>query len=136
PWSSQTPKALPPLSEPNTWYEVTSWSSDGRKLAGFQLRDDGKFTGITIYSFDGGTYTRITDFGFRPSWLKDGRRLLFTKNPPDGAMYMVDSASRKFHPVFSVAPNEFPTATISPDNRWIYFTIQVTEADVWLANLS
>jgi Tol biopolymer transport system component len=136
PWSSQSPKTLPPLNESDTWYEAASWSSDGHRLAGFQLRNDGKFTGISVYSFDTGNYTRITDFGFAPSWLKDGRRVLFTSNPADGSMYLVDSVSRKMHPVLSVAPNQLPQAEISPDNRWIYFSLRVTEADVWLANLS
>jgi len=136
PWSGQTPQALPPLSEPDTWFEASSWSPDGRRLAGFQLRGDGKFTGIGIYSFDTGGYTRITDFGQDPSWLKDGRRLLFTRGiPRDGAIYLVDSQSRKIHPVLSVEPNEANVVSISADNRWIYFSILVTEADIWLARL-
>jgi pyocin large subunit-like protein len=34
-----SPQALPALKEPDTWFEATSWSPDGRRLAGFQLRD-------------------------------------------------------------------------------------------------
>jgi Tol biopolymer transport system component len=136
PWSSQTPQALPPLSDPDTWFEASSWSPDGRRLAGFQLRGDGKFTGIGIYSFDSGAYTRITDFGQSPSWLRDGRRLLFTRGiPRDEAIYLVDSQTRKIHPILSVEPNEANVASISADNRWIYFSILVTEADVWLARV-
>ena len=136
PWSSQSPQALPPLSEPDTWFEASNWSPDGHKMAGFQLRGDGTFTGIGVYSFETGGYTRITDFGMRPSWLKDGRRLLFTRDhPPDGEIYLVDSQSRKVHSVLSVAPNEVGQAAIAADNRWIYFNLQVTEADIWLANL-
>jgi Tol biopolymer transport system component len=137
PWSSQSARALPPLSEPDTWFEAASWSPDGRKLAGWQMRADGRFTGISIYSFETGGYTRITDFGQEPTWLKDGRRLVFTRgHPSDAAIYIVDSQSRKIHQVLSVAPNEVYTAQISADNRWIYFSIEVTEADIWLANLS
>ena len=136
PWSSQTPQALPPLKEPDTWFEATSWSPDGRRLAGFQLRGDGKFTGIGIYSFETGEYTRITDFGQGPAWLKDGRRLLFSRTfTTDSAIYLVDGQSRKIHQVLSLAPNEVSSPAISADNRWIYFSLQVTEADIWLANL-
>jgi Tol biopolymer transport system component len=136
PWSSQSPHALPPLSEPHTWYEVASWSPDGRKLAGFQIRADGNFTGIGIYSVQTGEYTRISNFGQHPSWLKDSRRLVFTRGvPQDSALYLVDSQTRKIHQVLSVAPNEVRVAAISPYNRWIYFTLQTTEADIWLANL-
>jgi Tol biopolymer transport system component/serine/threonine protein kinase len=134
PWNSQAPRALPPLSEPGTWFEVASWSPDGRKLAGFQLRDDGKFTGITVYSFDTGRYTRITDFGDAPLWLGDGRRLLF---PTDGAIYLADTQSLKVHSVMSVAPSGIAGTAVwlavSHDNRWLYFSLQVTEADIWLA---
>jgi len=136
PWASQSQQALPPLGEPGTWYEAASWSPDGRKLAGFQLRGDGKFTGINIYSFETHQYDRITDFGFEPTWLKDGRRLLFTSRIPPGAeIYLVDSLSRKIHPVLSLAPNGVLVAEISADNRWIYFSLLVREADVWLVSL-
>jgi Tol biopolymer transport system component len=134
PWDSQSPRALPPLSEPNTSYEVASWSPDGRKLVGFQLGDDGKFTGITVYSFDTGRYMRIADFGFAPSWFRDSRRVLFTIRPPAaGEIYVADTQSRSVHTVMSVAPNGINSAALSPDNRWIYFNLQVTEADIWLA---
>ena len=33
--NSQSPRALPTPSEPGGWYEISSWSPDGRKLAGF-----------------------------------------------------------------------------------------------------
>jgi Tol biopolymer transport system component len=136
PWSSQSPQALPPLSEPDTWFEAASFSPDGRKLAGWQMRVDGKFTGISLYSFETGGYTRITDFGQQPTWLKDGRRLVFTRGfPQDPGIYLVDSQSRKIHPILSVAPNEVRVAAISANNDWIYFTFQVTEADIWLATL-
>ena len=136
PWNSQAPQALPALKEPDTWFEATSWSPDGRRLVGFQLRGDGKFSGIGIYSFEKGDYTRVTDFGRSPFWLRDSRRLIFSSGVSrDGAVYLMDSQSRKVHPIVSVAPNEVIGDAISPDNRWIYFTLQVTEADIWLANL-
>ncbi len=136
PWSSQSPQALPRLSEPDTWFEATSWSPDGRKLAGFQLRGDGKLTGIGIYSFETGEYTHITDFGQAAAWLKDGRRLVFTRTlTTDSAIYLVDSQSRKIHQILSLAPNEVSSPAISADNRWIYFSLGATESDIWLANL-
>jgi Tol biopolymer transport system component/tRNA A-37 threonylcarbamoyl transferase component Bud32 len=138
PWISQSPKPLPPLGDADTWYEVTSWSLDGRQLAGFQLRNDGAFTGITVYSFETGRYSRITDFGTTPSWLKDGRRILFYRNSADtrargDAIYLVNTQTRKVQRVFSGAPNDVTGAAISSDNRWIYFTLNVAVADIWLA---
>jgi Tol biopolymer transport system component len=136
PWSSQSPQALPPLSEPDTWFEVNRYSPDGSKLSGFRFRDDGIIAGISIYSFKTGKYTRITDFGMDATWLKDGRRLIFARNiPADGEIRLVDSESQKIHTVLSVAPNLVTGPAISADNRWIYFCLEVTEADIWLANL-
>jgi len=80
PWRSQSPQVLSPLTEPDTWFEAGSWSSDGRTLAGFLLRADGKFTGIGVYSLETGKYHRLTEFGWNPRWLSDSRRVLFTKN--------------------------------------------------------
>jgi Tol biopolymer transport system component len=136
PWSSQSIKALPPLNEPGTWFEVANWSPDGRKLAGFQVRADGIMNGIGIYSLDTGEYTRVADFGDDPYWLKDGRRLIFTHGiPRDSAIYLVDTQSRKIHQILSVAPNEVVVSAVSPDNHWIYLSVNVIESDIWLANL-
>ncbi|MDQ3649070.1 MAG: hypothetical protein M3458_02080, partial [Acidobacteriota bacterium] len=33
--------------------------------------------GILIYTFETNSFERITDFGSRPIWLHDSRRLLF-----------------------------------------------------------
>src|ERR1700680_1521921 len=78
---------------------------------------------------------RVTDFGWYPRWLSDGRRLLF-HNVLDGKIYLVDSRSRKVHEVLSVSPNEVGFIfAISADDRWIYFTQTVVESDIWLAHL-
>jgi Tol biopolymer transport system component len=133
PWARQTPTALPPFSEPNTWFEVSSWSPDSRKLAGFELRNDGKFTGISTYSFDTGTYEHVSDLAGAPYWLRDGRRLLLSAYwATDGVIYIVDTQTRKAHSVLSLGPNAVQ-ADISTDNQWIYFSLQLTEADIWLA---
>jgi Tol biopolymer transport system component len=136
PWRLQSPKVLPPLSERGTWFEVANWSPDGSKLAGFQVRADGIMNGVGIYSLDTGEYTRATDFGDDPYWLKDGRRLIFTHGiPRDSSIYLLDSQSRKIHQILSVAPNEVTVSALSADNRWIYFGMVVNESDIWLANL-
>ena len=135
PWASQTPQVLPDLNVPDTWFALSRWSPDGHKLAGFQARTDGLFTGISIYSLDTGTYNRVSDFGGYPRWLSDSRRLLF-HNAQDGKIYLVDSRSRKAHEILSLATDEVGQAfSVSSDDRWIYFSLSVIESDIWLANL-
>jgi Tol biopolymer transport system component/DNA-binding winged helix-turn-helix (wHTH) protein len=136
PWSGQSIQALPPLRESGTWFEVAHWSPDGRKLAGFQVRADGIMNGIGIYSLETGQYTRITEFGDDPYWLKDSRRLIFTHGiPRDSAIYLVDSQSQKSHQILSVAPNLVSVSAVSPDDRWIYLSVIAVESDIWLADL-
>jgi Tol biopolymer transport system component/tRNA A-37 threonylcarbamoyl transferase component Bud32 len=134
PWRGQSPQSLPPMSEPGMWFAAQSWSPDGRKLAGIQIRGDGTFMGINVYSVDSRRHNRLTEFGWFPAWLSDSRRLVF-HNEADSKIYLVDSQTREVHEIFSAAPNDAGQGSpISPDDRWIYFTAATTESDVWLAS--
>ncbi|MBI3667113.1 MAG: hypothetical protein HY236_12980 [Acidobacteria bacterium] len=52
-------------------------------------------------------------------------------------LYLLDSQSRKAREILSAAPHSITRtgARLSPDNRTIYFSVAVTEADIWLASL-
>jgi len=131
PWAEQSPQVLPTMSDSIPW-GPWSWSPDGRKLAGNILRT-GASDGILVYSLEAQHYERLSDFGRSPIWLSDSRRLLFQHQ---GKLYLIDSQSKKVREVLSVAPNEFGLgATISRDDRQIYFSLVTTEADIWLMNL-
>jgi Tol biopolymer transport system component len=124
PGAQQSPQALPAAGlsgEIMMW----SWSADGRKLAGYS-------GGIFSYSFDSRQYERLTDFGERPVWLNDNQRLLFIYQDK---LYLLDSRTRKTQEILSVAPNRFQSLGVSRDSRVIYFSLQTTEADIWLASL-
>jgi hypothetical protein len=43
-----------------------SWSSDGKRLAGYRRQQDGVNAGIIIYDFETQEYERLTDFGRNP----------------------------------------------------------------------
>jgi hypothetical protein len=34
--------------------------------------------------------------------------------------------------VVSAAPNDLERCAVSSDDRWLYFALDVTEADIWL----
>jgi hypothetical protein len=89
-------------------------------------------SGIATYSIVNQTYDKLTDFGQGPFWLRDNRRLLFYR---DDKIYLVDSKSKRVHEVFSIAPRHFRGFTVSRDNRLIYFSIETTEADIWMMTL-
>jgi Tol biopolymer transport system component len=124
PGAQQSPQALPAAGLPGE-IMMWSWSADGRKLAGYS-------GGVFNYSFDSRQYERLTDFGERPVWLNDNQRLLFFFQDK---LYLLDSRTRKSQEILSVAPNRFQSLGVSRDSRVIYFSLQTTEADIWLASL-
>ena len=120
------------LPEPGAWFAVWSWSPDGRKLAGNHRKADGALDGIGIYSLESEKLARLTHFGAVPVWLWDSRRLLFQDR---GKLYLVDSQTGKPREILSVAPHGIDTPTLSRDDRLMYFSVIVKEADIWLATL-
>jgi serine/threonine protein kinase len=138
PWDEQSPQALPAMSD-SAGCLVRSWSPDGRTLAGMQA-SPGRFggmqvvpqSGIVTYSLVTQKYEKLTDFGQGPVWLSDNRRLLFYRGDK---VYLVDSQSKRVHEVFSIAPRRFRGFSVSRDNRLIYFSIETTEADIWMMTL-
>ena len=131
PWTAQTPQRLPELPEPNH-FRPNSWSSDGRKLAGYR-RTPAAMSGIYVISLDDPPILReLADFGSAPIWLNDSRRLLFHS---PGKIQLIDAETRAMRDMLSVVPNNIVTLNLSRDNRTIYFDIQATEADLWLATL-
>jgi Tol biopolymer transport system component len=130
--AEQPAQAIAPLSDPTITFEAWSWSPDGKVLAGTKHLADGSHVGVGIYNRDSRQYEWLTDFGEWPVWLADGRRLLFTNQ---GRIFVVDSRTRRHREVMFVAEGDIGGATLSRDNRTMYFTHVATEADVWLMTL-
>lgn len=133
PWkNSPKPVIVPPELGPR--FNVWSWSPDGRKLAGALLKADGiSVVGLGIYHLESERLERLPVFGYNPVWLRDSRRLLLQDHR--GKLYLLDSQSKKAHEILSVAPHSLAGMTLSRDDRRIYFSVLVSEADIWLASL-
>jgi Tol biopolymer transport system component len=129
-WAEQTPQQLNPPAEAKENFWPSSWSANGRRLAG-AWTNAGK-NSVHIYDLDTRTYEQLTTFGNNPIWLNDDRRLLFRF---DDQIYFVDSETKKVRTVLSFTPHEIRSFCVSKDNRVIYYTLKRTEADVWLLNL-
>ena len=128
----QSPVVLPSISDLSDWFPW-SWSADGRKLAGFRVGVAGP-EGISVYSLESQQFEKVTDFGLRPIWLSDSRRMLF--QDLQARLYLLESRSKKVREVLSGTPNDPGNGvTISRDDRQIYFSLVTTEADIWLMNL-
>ena len=132
PWKEQSPKPVVVPPELGARFSVSSWSPDGRKLAG-GLRKAGTVPdGFGIYSLESGKLERLMPFGGGAAWLGDSRRLLFQDQ---GKLYLIDSQSRKTHEIISVTPHTMGGVTLSRDDRLMYFSVVMQEADIWLATL-
>src|SRR5207247_554373 len=101
-WQEQTPKTLSLGNDPDQWFMAYSWSLDGQKLAGTLRRPESVSSNIVSYVLASQQFEQLVNFGERPNWLSDSRRLLFFHQDK---IYLLDSQSKKLHEVMSVAPN-------------------------------
>jgi Tol biopolymer transport system component/tRNA A-37 threonylcarbamoyl transferase component Bud32 len=132
PWKDQPHEPLPRLRNPDAAVQACCWSPDGGKLAGTAQRG-AIVSGIAVCSLDSQQCDRLLDYGSYPVWLRDNRRLLFAHQDK---IFLLDSSTKKVQEVLSVAPHTISAHfRLSHDDRVIYFSLGVTEADVWLATL-
>jgi hypothetical protein len=133
-WKEQTPKPVVVPPRLDARFHAWSWSPDGRKLAGALLKRDGiSVLGLGIYSLESDRLEVLREFGYNPVWLGDSNRLLMQDHR--GKLYLVNSRSGRSHEILSVAPHSITGATLSRDDRRIYFSVVVWESDIWLATL-
>jgi hypothetical protein len=100
-------------------------------LAGDLRRRQGASSGLVIYSLSEKQYKQIADFGAWPTWLHDSRRLVFHDQ---SNIYLIDTLSRRIQKIYSAAPREIEHNTslgVSSDDRQIFFSSTVAEADIW-----
>jgi eukaryotic-like serine/threonine-protein kinase len=132
PSQGQTPRQLPPLPRPGEHFRAWSWSADGRKLAGWGIHRADSKGSIYVYDFDTQSYEQLAAFGDRPVWLRAGGRLLFHNA---GRIHSFDAATKRVREVFSAAPHLAQSASLTRDERTLYFTLLRSEANVWLLSL-
>lgn len=131
PLINQTPPELAVENPTNFWIMMSDWSPDGKKLIGYTVSNGEGKSGIFEYLFDTRRYEKVTDFGSRCVWLNDNRRALFVSKDK---IYLLDTQTKKLKEILSVAPNRLNQVSISKDNRAIFYPLQKTESDVWLAD--
>ncbi len=119
------PEALPPLSA-GPPFEPSSWSPDGATLAG-------SAAGVVVYSMRDRSYRRITDFGDKPVWLADGRRLLFVS---ERRIFVVDRDGGGPREIYSAAPSGLlPSLGVAAGDSAIYASLTASNEEIWIADL-
>ena len=131
PWSAQTPQQVPNPPGNSGVFRAFSWSPDGRKLGGW-INSPTEHEGILVYTFETNKFERLTEFGSRPIWLHDSRRLLFRDA---GKLFLVNSETKKVQEISLQSTLPVVEYGLTSDNRTLYYTLDSTEADVWLLDM-
>jgi Tol biopolymer transport system component len=110
--------------ETGTPLDAPAFSPDGRQIAFVSWRDNSE--GLFLMDRDGGNVRRIVNGAFDPSWLPDGREIVYSTESgqdPDGreapcALWIVNVATgqtRRLTGTDAIDPD------VSPDGRFVAF---------------
>jgi Tol biopolymer transport system component len=133
PAAERQPQILPPPGR-GMGFSASSWSADGRWLAGALHPADGQQTpGVVLYSLAERRYLRLTDRGQSATWLSDSRHLLAW----DGdVLFLFDLVSRTSRKVLTTSPgSEYNDFSLSPDDRVLYLARNTEQGDIWMLTL-
>lgn len=111
---------LPALNaDPGCSFGPSSYSSDGKALAGSSLCRNGLSRGIRLYDSNSGEYQRISTSGRTPVFI-DARTIGFTDG---GALHYVEvHQNATVRALYSLAPDVLaPGFTVSPDGSELYY---------------
>ena len=112
-------------------FMASSWSPDGRFLAGHSLRQGSPAEGAHVYSFESGEFSPLSDRGFHPVWLAGSERLLLWQAR---GLSLIDHRSRRMKELLPQALGgmRWRTFSVSADNRLIVFVETTRQGDIWL----
>lgn len=132
-WAQQTPRSLPPLNEQGDWFVGWKWSPDAKKIAGWRGNAvEGENPGVYVYDLANNSYEKVSDTAMRPAWLADNRHLLASQNRK---LYLIDSQTKTERELLSLMPQFVGSPAVTPDNRYIFYTIETIESDIQMLSL-
>ncbi|MEE8112681.1 MAG: hypothetical protein V3T54_08115, partial [Acidobacteriota bacterium] len=144
-WEDQEPEIVPAWDEGIGIFGISGWSPDGKFISGNFLSrarvDTGELTweGFGIYSLESGKYEKLIEKGefehdtlFDSLWLSDNLRILFQHQDK---IYLLDRESRQYQEIKGIETEFFDIATLSPDDRTLYWLQISLEGDIWMLEL-
>jgi serine/threonine protein kinase/Tol biopolymer transport system component len=127
--------AVLPLSSDRLRFYASSWSPDGKWLAGVaEALDARSVPGIFLYSPELRTYRKLTDRGEVPRWMPDGKTLLALDG--ERRIIAVDAGSGDVREVLAARPNsQLISHCVSPDGRVLFVAEVGEEGDISMLTL-
>jgi Tol biopolymer transport system component len=132
PLHERQPQPLFSPDETEMAFWPRDWSADGRKLAGEWRKKLNDQPVVGLYSFLSRRFDPLDMPGAALAWLNDNRRLLFRQKEK---IFLADSRTQYHREALNPFPHRILHLTLSRDNRWLYYSLEQTEADVWLLSL-
>ena len=130
--SSRTSTAIPALADGRI-FSPSSWSADGRTIAGSVRDPDGGSQAVGIYSVAEESLRTLPVKLTIASFLPDGRRIVGSNGP---RIEIIDIASGAAREIQSATPgSSFLSVTLSLDGKWLAWIEAADESDIWLAEL-
>jgi Tol biopolymer transport system component len=132
--SGRQPVELPGSRGPAGDFSGSSFSPDGKRIAGYMVTKAGRSAGVAVYDLSSRALTGLTtDDGAGVRWLDNRRVIYFTRN--GSQLVVVDTVTRQrtVVPVTLPAPSTDDVFAVSRDGRTIYYGAARSESDIWIA---
>jgi len=117
------------MPDPKKRFQVPDLSPDGRRFVGATGQLDAGVRGLWLYSLDSKRYEQLSDRGFYPQWMADGKRVLFFEGDRPA---VIDIASKQIRPI--AVGRKLRGVQIAPDSRALLLYERTSEADIWLTS--
>ena len=123
PVAERRPAFLPPAGQ-GMGFSASSWSADGRWLAGaLHQPAEEQAPGVVLYSLADRRYRRVTERGEGATWLSDSRHLLYWAGD---TLFLLDTRSGASRQVLTTPPgsdyNDFSLSPFIPNTRVFLFS--------------
>jgi hypothetical protein len=130
--SGGAPQPLPRPAEKLS-FAPTSWSANGRKLAGLVGTPESTSFEIATLLLETGAYERLGVAGSSPLFLRDGR-LVFRDSQ---GLHLLDPVSRRVRQLIPTGAGGsiLDLFTKTADDATLYYVREIAEGDLWLARL-
>ena len=126
-----------PLTPELRKFVPSNFSPDGTLIAGHNQGTGGDEPGgIWLYDVAARRYEQVTETGSYPSWLPDGRHLVYTREAAD-TLNVVDRVTRQVRDLPIELRGTFDgfSMTVTEDGSAIYIAERELEADLWMLDL-